>query len=98
MMHSPQDTITSVRDILKQWDDGFLSAAEFDCAIHDLGTKSLFDCIERGEEYKRFGSCCCSSHPPDRSFEMEVIIQPHGFTAKKKNGSLLSRIKGWVSK
>lgn len=78
-----EDEIEQCRSILKQWDDGLLSVGECECRIHDLFLDPFFKAIEDGEEYIRFGSCCCSSHPPDRTFVVKFTIQPHGFVAKK---------------
>jgi hypothetical protein len=75
--------VEKVRELLKLWEDGLLVAGEFDCRIDDLFLVPFFEAMERGGEYIRFGSCCCSSHPPDRSFKVEFTIQPHGFTAKR---------------
>ena len=80
---SYKELIDKVRNILKQWDDGDISYYEFEFQINDIGIQPLLNCIEQGETYQRFGSCCCSSHPPDRNFKCDITIQPHGFTIKR---------------
>jgi hypothetical protein len=82
-MSEPDEVIDQVRALLKQWDDGQCSRAEFACLVHDIFLDSFLPTVEKGETYQRFGSCCCRSHPPDRTFKVEIIIQPHGFTAKR---------------
>jgi hypothetical protein len=82
-MSHQEDFVEQVRFLLKLWEDGLLIAGEFECRIHDLFLEPFFEYIEKGETYIRFGSCCCRSHPPDRTFKIEITIQPHGFTAKK---------------
>ena len=77
------ESITRVREILKMWDDGIIARGEFDALMFDMHCKPFFDIVEKGETYQLFGSCCCSQHAPDRTFKVEITIQPHGFTAKR---------------
>lgn len=79
------DYIEHVRSVLKDWDDGNISAAEFDSRMNDMYLDPILKCVESGEEFMRMGSCCCSHHPPDRKFTIEMIIQPHGFSIKRVN-------------
>ena len=48
-----------MRKLLKEWDDGLVSRAEFECNIHDLFLDPFLEYVEKGETYMRFGSCCC---------------------------------------
>ena len=75
--------IDRIRAILKEYDDGLLSVSS---CLHDIGDTfiaPLLDSLENGDGYMTFGSCCCSAHPPDRTFRVTFTIQPHGFTAKR---------------
>jgi hypothetical protein len=83
MANRDNDSIERVREILKMWDEGVLTRCEFDALVQDTWRKPFFDLMEKGEEYTQGGSCCCSGHAPDRTFRVEITIQPHGFTAKR---------------
>jgi len=72
-----------MREILKLWDDGLVSRADFDCRLHDMFLDPFLEGLEKGETLMRGGSCCCSSHAPERTFRVEITIQPHGYTAKR---------------
>ena len=77
------DIVVKLREILKQWDDGLAARWEVERQIHELSLDKFLEAIEKGETYQRMGSCCCSSHPPDRAFKIEMVMKPHGFTAKR---------------
>jgi hypothetical protein len=77
------ELITRVRNLLKLWDDGVIARGEFDALLDDVFRKPFFDALEKGETWRQFGSCCCSGHAPDRTFKVEITIEPHGFTAKR---------------
>lgn len=76
------EIISHVRELLKLWDEGLISNGEFECEIRSIGIDPLLKSIENGHAYQRFGSCCCQSHPPDKIFQCEIKIEPHGFTIK----------------
>lgn len=76
-----RDSVERVRKALQQWDDGLISLGEFESLVR--GDREFVDLLEKGEELMAFGSCCCSGHPPDRTFKVEITIQPHGYTAKR---------------
>jgi hypothetical protein len=83
-----QDIVEKVRAVLRLWDAGEISRGEFEHKVHELfyDPVSSFDPVswlEKGETVMTFGSCCCASHPPDRTFKVEITIQPHGYTAKR---------------
>ncbi len=81
--------VAEVRKLLKYWDDGLISDGELEGRVHDMALDPMIKEVEGGREFMKFGSCCCASHPPDRTFRMEVTIQPHGLTAKPLwNGDL----------
>jgi hypothetical protein len=75
-----KDSIDQVRKILQYWDDGIITSSEFDGLVSDFYLKPMFEHLLAGKSLMQFGSCCCSSHPPTKSFTCEVIIQPHGYT------------------
>ena len=78
------DRIEKVRAILKQYDNGESSAMWCEADLFHLFMDPFLAAVEKpGDGYMTFGSCCCSSHPPDRTFKVEITIQPHGFTAKR---------------
>jgi hypothetical protein len=76
------DIVAKVREILKMWDDGRISLGDFEGRIQRLFWDPVA-WLEKGETVMAFGSCCCSSHPPDRTFRVEITVQPHGYTAKR---------------
>lgn len=82
-MSHQEDVVEQVRKLLSQWEAGLLIAGEFECRIHDMFVEPFFKSMESGDTYMRFGSCCCSSHPPNKTFQVEIIIRPHGFIAKR---------------
>jgi hypothetical protein len=75
--------IDKYRAALKEYDDGLLSSASCLADLNHLAIGQLLDAIENGDGYMTFGSCCCSYHPPDRTFTAAITIQPHGFSAKR---------------
>jgi hypothetical protein len=77
-----KDTPEKVREVLKLWDDGFISLGEFEGRVHELFWDPVA-ALEAGETVMSFGSCCCREHPPDRTFKCEITVQPHGYTMKK---------------
>lgn len=77
------DKIDAIRAILKEYDDGMSTAASCEHDVGDLFIKPFLDAIENGSGYLTFGSCCCSGHPPNRTFKCEFVIGPHGFEAKR---------------
>lgn len=78
------DKIEKFRAILKEYDEGeTLSAAQCYSDLHGLVLDPFLDALENGEGVMAFGSCCCSSHPPDRTFRVEFTIQPHGYVGKR---------------
>lgn len=77
------DEIEKFRAVLKEYDDGLSSAASCHSQLHALTMDRFLDYVEKGQRYMTFGSCCCSGHPPDRLFKVQIIIQPHGFTAQR---------------
>jgi len=77
------DKIDRIRAIFAEYDAGMLSHAS---CLHDIGDvfiSPLLDCLENGDGYMTMGSCCCSAHPPDRTFKVKFTIEPHGFTARR---------------
>lgn len=83
-MSELKDRIEQVRAILKEYDDGQTSAMWCEADLHRLFMDPFLAAVEQpGDGYMTFGSCCCSAHPPDRTFKVEITIQPHGFTAKR---------------
>lgn len=74
------DVLDKVRVIL---DDDELSSMWKESMISHLFIDPLLDAIENGDGYMTFSSCCCSGHPPDRTFKVQFTMQPHGFTAKR---------------
>jgi hypothetical protein len=79
----PRDKgVEEVRKLLKHWDEGLISSGEFEGRITDSVLQPIFDLMAEGKELKMFGSCCCSGHPPDRAFHIELTLEPHGFTAR----------------
>jgi hypothetical protein len=77
------DEIEKFRAILKAWDDGEASAAQCISDLHGLVVDPFLDALENGEGVMTFGSCCCSSHPPDRTFDVRFTIKPHGYEGKR---------------
>ena len=82
-MSQLRDQIEQVRSLLKEWDDGDISTADFDSKLDDITLNPILARLEDEGTFIRFGSCCCYSHPPDRTFNVSITIQPHGFTIKK---------------
>jgi hypothetical protein len=78
-------TIEETRKWLKAWDDGLITEAEFDTKVSAIfvNVEEWVDLLEKGEEILAFGSCCCSSHKPDKTVEASITIQPHGYLIKK---------------
>ena len=75
------DDLDKVRVIL---DDRTLSPMWQFSLISDLFMKPFLDAVENSEGgYMECGSCCCSGHPPDRSFKVQLTMQSHGFIAKR---------------
>ena len=75
--------IDRIRALIREYDEGRSSVAS---CLHDIGDTfiaPLLEAVENGDGYMTFGSCCCSSHPPDRKFRCEVVMEPHGFTVKR---------------
>jgi len=77
------EEIDKYRAILKEYDDGLLSACMCEYMLAHIAIDELLEAIEKGDGWMSFGSCCCSGHPPDRTFKAEFTIRPHGFTAKR---------------
>lgn len=77
------DVIDKYRVVLNWYDQGEVSAAMCLSELNSIVIDSFLESIEKGDGYKTFGSCCCVTHPPDRVFVAEFVIQPHGFTAKR---------------
>lgn len=76
--------VDEIRKLLKYWDDGLITTGEVEGRVHDLALTPMLDAVENGQEFMRFGSCCCGApHPPDRTFRMEVTIRPHGLTVRR---------------
>jgi hypothetical protein len=79
-----QDTPEEIRKLLAFYDDGMMTQAEFESRVYELFfNPEEWEALENGEEMMAFGSCCCSSHPPTRTFKIEVTLQPHGYTIKR---------------
>lgn len=68
-----------VRTLLKEYEDGNISRAEFGGVLHNHVIDPLLDSLEKGNTIFKFGSCCCRSHPPTRSFIVKLKIEPHGY-------------------
>jgi len=78
------DEIEKYRAVLKEYDEGNSSACMCLSELNSLAIDPFLEAVEKpGDGYMTFGSCCCSGHPPDRTFRVEITIQPHGFTAKR---------------
>ncbi len=85
------DEIEKFRAVLKTWDDGQSSAAQCLSDLHGIVMDPLLDALENNPEgVMTFGSCCCSSHPPTRTFDVRFTIEPHGYTAKRVGEVLVS--------
>jgi hypothetical protein len=79
-----EELAEKVRHTLETWEKGHISNGEFHSRIYDLvWDPREFEALEAGETVMAFGSCCCSEHPPDRTFKCEITIQPHGYTIKR---------------
>jgi hypothetical protein len=74
----PDATIAHLRKLLTKYDQGQLTAAEVDSMLYTQQVVPVLEAVERGERYLTSSSCCCSAHPPDRSFTCRVTIHPHG--------------------
>lgn len=75
-----------VRKLLGQLDRGELTTAELESQLSDAYFSAVLEHLERlepGEKLMATGSCCCSSHAPERSFTVRVTIQPHGYTIER---------------
>jgi hypothetical protein len=77
------EEIERYRAILKDYDNGNSSVCSCLYDLNHIAIDALLNAIETDDGWISFGSCCCSSHPPDRTFKAEFVIKPHGFTAKK---------------
>lgn len=77
------DKIEKVRSVLKHWDDGHISAMEFESKMDEMYFGAILDELESGEEFISFGSCCCAAHPPDRTFKIQITVRPHGRQMKR---------------
>lgn len=80
------ERVDQIRELLKLWDEGLISEGELDGKLGDPYLKAFFGALESGEETMAFGSCCCLSHSPDRTFMVEVTLRSHGYTAKRMGG------------
>jgi hypothetical protein len=80
---SVTDEMDKFRALLKAYDNGESSAGMCLSDIRDLVLDPFLDALEKGEEVMAFGSCCCSSHPPTRTFDVHFTIKPHGYVAKR---------------
>ena len=76
-----KSSVERVREALKQWDDGHICLGEFESRVS--GNVEFVEALEAGDTLITFGSCCCSTHPPDRTFKVQITMQPHGFEAKR---------------
>lgn len=74
------DTIDQVKEIIQHWEDGIITRAEFDHRLLNIYLKPMFKALIAGEQLMAFGSCCCSSHPPDITVKTEIVIKPRGYT------------------
>ncbi len=77
------DQIGKFRAVLKAYDDGESSAAQCYSDLYGLVMDPFLDALEKGEEVMTMGSCCCSSHPPTRTFDVRFTIEPHGYIAQR---------------
>lgn len=77
-----KDIPEEVRELLKLWDEGILSRGDFEGKIQELFFNPL-EWLQKGEAIQTFGSCCCVAHPPERTFKVEVTIQPHGYRIRR---------------
>lgn len=76
-------TADDLRRVLTEWDAGTLSSAELDGWIHKMVFDGFAHEVETGGTFETFGSCCCQSHPPARTFRCDVTVMPHGISVKK---------------
>lgn len=72
---------------LKRYYAGEITEGELEGQIHDRLVKPMWDAIEQGQEYMTMGSCCCSAHPPDRTFLCELTLMAHGHKLRRIDGS-----------
>lgn len=79
-LSSIQQDLEQARAILA---DVRLSAAEKDSYLSAMVVDPILTALEERETFERSGSCCCSSHPPDRTFTVEITIHPHGYRMKR---------------
>ncbi len=82
-MKTVTEGIQEYEAVLKKWDDGLLSAADCLGHLNALALDPFLETLEAGQEYMVYGSCCCSGHPPNRTFKVQFTIEPHGFSAKR---------------
>ena len=71
-----------ISKLFKQFDEGVITQGDFESQVHELFFNPV-EWLEKGEVIWTFGSCCCASHVPDRTFKVDVTIQPHGYTIKR---------------
>ena len=97
-VRAPDTTgVAYVRSLLERLDAGAMSPAELEAHLSDAYFMSVLDHIERlepGDKLVATGSCCCSSHLPERSFTVKVTIQPHGYTLEKVEPTAVDTSRG----
>lgn len=78
------DKMEQCRALLKEYDDGNSSVMMCEAQLSRVFMDPFLAEVEKWDGgWLRFGSCCCREHAPDRTFKVEITIQPHGFTAKR---------------
>lgn len=82
-----------IKAIVDQYEKGLSSKATIEAIIFDRIVQQL---IERPINLS-MGSCCCRSHPPNETFVVKIVKQPHGYYVKRLD-SIWSKMSGWLRK
>lgn len=75
--------IDKLKKILQAWEDGSITRAEYEHYVQHLVLEELLTSLEKGDRIISVSSCCCRSHPPIRTFNIEVTVEPHGYSMRR---------------
>ena len=72
------DDVARIRQMITDYDEGLNSLAGLEADIYKIVLDDVLEGIREHGRFELAGSCCCSSHPPDKTMTVRIREHAHG--------------------
>lgn len=82
------DDFEWIKKKIAEWDEGLNSIAGIESEIYMHVLSDVLEYVRETGNFRMCGSCCCSSHPPDKNMTVHVREHVHGIDLVKDQPDL----------